>query len=63
MANWEYMIINIRSENYRLDPKAVKDLNELGNEGWELVSITSVNFKTGATDNIAMVFKRPAPAA
>jgi hypothetical protein len=23
------------------------------------VSITSVNFKTGATDNIAMVFKRP----
>ncbi|HZI64400.1 MAG TPA: DUF4177 domain-containing protein [Thermoanaerobaculia bacterium] len=63
MANWEYMIINIRSENYRLDPKAVKDLNELGNAGWELVSITSVNFKTGATDNIAMVFKRPAPAA
>jgi hypothetical protein len=63
MANWEYMIINIRSENYRLDPKAVKDLNELGSEGWELVSITSVNFKTGATDNIAMVFKRPPPAA
>jgi len=30
--------------------------NLLGEEGWELVSITSVNFKTGATDNIAMVF-------
>ena len=31
----------------------------MGDDGWELVSITSVNFKSGATDNIAMVFKRP----
>ncbi len=60
MTRWEYKIINIRSENYRLDPAAARALNELGKEGWELVSITSVNFKTGATDNIAMVFKRPA---
>ncbi len=59
MAQWEYKIINIRSENYRLDPAAAHELNRLGDDGWELVSITSVNFKTGATDNIAMVFKRP----
>jgi selenocysteine lyase/cysteine desulfurase len=59
MSKWEYKIINIRSENYRLDPNAATQLNQLGEEGWELVSITSVNFKTGATDNIAMVFKRP----
>jgi hypothetical protein len=59
MAKWEYRIINIRSENYRLDPNAVVEMNRLGDEGWELVSLTSVNFKTGATDNIAMVFKRP----
>jgi selenocysteine lyase/cysteine desulfurase len=59
MTQWEYKIINIRSENYRLDPAAAKELNHLGDDGWELVSITSVNFKTGATDNIAMVFKRP----
>jgi hypothetical protein len=59
MANWEYKIINIRSENYRLDPNSAPQLNALGAEGWELVSITSVNFKSGATDNIAMVFKRP----
>jgi hypothetical protein len=59
MTQWEYKIINIRSENYRLDPAAAHELNRLGDEGWELVSITSVNFKTGATDNIAMVFKRP----
>ena len=59
MTRWEYQIINIRSENYRLDPNSVHQLNALGAEGWELVSITSVNFKSGATDNIAMVFKRP----
>jgi len=58
-TRWEYKIINIRSENYRLDPNAAPQLTSLGEEGWELVSITSVNFKTGATDNIAMVFKRP----
>jgi hypothetical protein len=63
MPRWEYKIINVRSENYRLDPNSARDLNALGEEGWELVSITSVNFKTGATDNIALVFKRPREAA
>lgn len=55
---WEYKIINIRSENYRLDPAYEDRLNVLGDEGWELVSITAINFKTGATDHIGMVFKR-----
>ena len=59
MTKWEYKIINIRSENYRLDPNAAGEMTELGMKGWELVSTTSVNFKSGATDNIAMVFKRP----
>lgn len=59
MQQWEYKIINIRSENYRLDPNAAPQLDRLGSDGWELVSVTSVNFKSGATDNIAMVFKRP----
>ena len=59
MTKWEYKIINLRSENYRLDPAFVQELNALGQVGWELVGLTSVNFKSGATDNIAMVFKRP----
>ncbi|MEM1246378.1 MAG: DUF4177 domain-containing protein [Acidobacteriota bacterium] len=59
MKTFEYNVINIRSENYRLDPACKTELDKLGRQGWELVSITSVNFKTGATDNIAMVFKRP----
>lgn len=58
MKRWEYKIINIRSENYRLDPAQDVQLNQLGEEGWELVSITSINFKSGATDHIGMVFKR-----
>ncbi len=57
-VRWEYRIINIRSENYRLDPNYTSQLDELGEEGWELVSITAINFKTGATDHIGMVFKR-----
>ena len=58
-TKWEYRVINVRSENYRLDPNSAQEMSRLGEEGWELVSITSVNFKTGATDNIALVFKRP----
>jgi len=61
MTRWEYRVVNIRSEHYRLDPAAVEQMNQLGDEGWELVAMTSVNFKTGATDNIALVFKRPRP--
>lgn len=59
MTAWEYKIINIRSEKYRLDPNATEQLNRHGADGWELVTTTSINFKNGATDNIAMVFKRP----
>ena len=62
MNRWEYKVINVRSENYRLDPNSSSELNKLGQDGWELVGLTSVNFKSGATDNIAMVFKRPVTA-
>jgi hypothetical protein len=58
-VRWEYRIINIRSENYRIDPARESDLNALGEEGWELVGITAINYKTAATDLIGMVFKRP----
>jgi hypothetical protein len=56
---WEYRIVNLRSENYRLDPAHEAHLNRLGEDGWELAGITAINFKTGATDHIGMVFKRP----
>ena len=59
MTRWEYKIINLRSENYRLDPTYSIELNRLGLEGWEMIGLTSVNFKSGATDTVTMVFKRP----
>lgn len=58
ITRWEYRIINIRSENYRIDPAKESELNLLGEEGWELVAITAINYKTAATDHIGMVFKR-----
>lgn len=57
-VRWEYRIINIRSENYRIDPAKESELNALGEQGWELVAITAINYKTAATDHIGMVFKR-----
>ena len=57
-VRWEYRIINIRSENYRIDPAKESELNALGEDGWELVAITAINYKTAATDHIGMVFKR-----
>lgn len=56
---WEHRTLNIRSESYRIDPAYDVEFDELGEQGWELVGITAVNFKTSATDHIGMVFKRP----
>jgi len=57
-VRWEYRIINISSENYRIDPAREAELNTLGDDGWELVAITAINYKTAATDHIGMIFKR-----
>jgi hypothetical protein len=58
----EYKSPNIRSANYQLGPKCEPQLNGLGAEGWELVGITAIIFKTGATNHIGMAFKRPREA-
>ena len=43
MKTWEYKIINVRSENYSMDPRRAEELNRLGDDGWELVSISNNN--------------------
>ncbi len=58
MKKWEYKIINLRSENYRIDPNYEAELNKQGEEGWEMVAIAAINFKSGATDHIGVIFKR-----
>ena len=58
MKKWEYRIVNLRSENYQIRKDYEHELNSQGEEGWELVGLTSVNFKSGATDHIGLIFKR-----
>jgi hypothetical protein len=38
-------------------------LDRLGEDGWELVGLTTINFRTGAADHVGMVFKRPRATA
>lgn len=58
MKKWEYRIVNLRSENYQIRKDYEEELNQHGEEGWELVGLTAVNFKSGATDHIGLIFKR-----
>ena len=48
MNQWEYKIINVRSEHYRLDPNAVTELNRLGSE----------RFTTGHPRNPALLLNQ-----
>ena len=32
MKTWEYKIINVRSENYSMDPRRAEELNRLGDD-------------------------------
>ncbi len=65
---WEYMTISIEAKgvwNKNFNEKmSLQRLNELGQEGWELISVTPVE-RTGvftqksATYAFAFIFKRP----
>jgi hypothetical protein len=37
-------------------------LNELGGEGWELVSAFDTNYEGGSTNTVVCILKRPASA-
>ena len=43
--------------------KLENTLNLLGHDGWELVSIVTVNANKGITEDIAVVLKRPVAEA
>ena len=46
--------------NRNLDEMTNEWLNKFGDDGWELVSITTLNIGTGTTSDFAsLVFKRP----
>jgi hypothetical protein len=62
MVNWEYMVIpvktRIHSNHFEGDSKPVmenvqNDLNSLGKEGWELVSVQDVSLQDGRRFTVA----------
>lgn len=68
-TRWQYTMLTV--DVYRsvrgphVDPRQISgNLNQLGSDGWELVSMIDVNAGQGATCDLVAVFKRPAcPAA
>ncbi len=54
MTKWEYRLYGMTSKT-RVDNEA--ELNELGKQGWELVSVEN---PSDQTDHWCLFFKRPA---
>ncbi len=62
MVKWEYKVIPIKtqihSDHFQVDSKPVMedvqdDLNNLGNEGWELVGIQDISLRDGRMFTVA----------
>ncbi len=62
MAKWEYLVIpmktQIHSSHFQVDEKPVidgveHDLNALGDEGWELVSVQDTSLADGRKYTVA----------
>jgi len=67
LVKWEYKVIpiktQIRSDHFQAGGKPViedvqNDLNELGNEGWELVSVQNISLLDGRMFTVAYLKKQ-----
>jgi hypothetical protein len=61
---WEYTTLMFEAEGWLLGgvlngEKFNNRLNELGEEGWELVNVFDTNVQGGRSRNIVAVMKRP----
>ena len=61
---WEYMTAFFEAQGWlqggKLDGQKFTDrINQLGQEGWELVSVFDTNYQGGATRDVVAVLKRP----
>jgi Domain of unknown function (DUF4177) len=61
---WEYLTVKFNSTGFfttgTLDGDAFNGkLNELGEQGWELVTVFDTNWFQGGTRDVVAVFKRP----
>lgn len=61
MKRFEYMTFNIAANIWssKIDEQELTDqLNQLGQQGWELVSASDLNWAQGATRGLIMILKR-----
>jgi len=63
MIYWEYKTIKFHTKGFTgglIDTDKFNSmLNELGRDGWELVSCFDTNYSQGASRLVIAVFKRP----
>ena len=64
MTRWEYLIITAeRSGLFKSGSvdfeNVLQKIQNLGDEGWELVSTMDTNLSHGKTENVVLFFKRP----
>ncbi|MBQ1447823.1 MAG: DUF4177 domain-containing protein [Erysipelotrichaceae bacterium] len=62
MEQYEYKVITFDTKGFfggNVDVDLVEEeLNELGEEGWELVSCTNTNQSYGSSKSLVCIFKR-----
>lgn len=62
MEQWEYKTLKVKSGGFlggKVDTeKLQEEMNQLGREGWELVSCFDTSMGEGASREIISVFKR-----
>lgn len=60
--DWEYYTYKIKTGGFwgaKVDNQKLDDaLNEIGRQGWELVSVVGLNVTYGITKEVVMFFKR-----
>ena len=57
-GGWQHLALTHEGDSVDGDPKLSRQINQLGRDGWELVSVTSLT-KDGTTVRIVFCFKRP----
>jgi hypothetical protein len=63
-TRWEYMVMDVGVAGFFFGPDLDGDalnakLNELGDEGWEAVGMTSMEMGQGQTRSLVLILKRP----
>ena len=60
---WEYKAVKLRLRGFlggKIDQEELeRTMNEIGADGWELVSALSTALYQGRTQDAALIFKRP----